>query len=346
MTKIHENTDYKPPIGFAVCIGTTAVKSGLGLRKLEQIYGITDPEKQLDMVAIDASGITTTFPVPMLDEGQQHQTLGPNENLTCPLHDPESLQKAEKNGHIWFMPSDWYLKPGVAKDNVGSGGNPRTGNALGRLNINKITKKLRNKLRLCQDYCKQREILHSSEDEKITSTPVTVAVCASFLGGFGNGNILTVLKILRQLERELKLQIRIVLLGIVMGTLEPTDKVTAARNQEMLLRQLDSCIIGQLKDIQDQSPTMQVLCDSLLLISNANNFGETDSIDKVISHISNYIFSLVHTTLGNQVLERCVDIEETWPDDENGGKLWASTAAITKIHLDAPRIIKCVGYKL
>ena len=88
MTKIHENTDYRPPIGFAVCIGTTAVKSGLGLRKLEQIYGITDPEKQLDMVAIDASGITTTFPVPMLDEGQQHQTLGPNENLTCPLHDP------------------------------------------------------------------------------------------------------------------------------------------------------------------------------------------------------------------------------------------------------------------
>ena len=346
MNNIYENTDYKPPIGFTICIGTTAVKAGLGLRKIEQIYGITDPERQLDMVAIDASGITTTFPVPMLDEGFQHQTLGPNENLTCPLHDHESLQKAEKSGDIWFMPPDWHSRPGVARDNVGSGGNPRTGNALGKLNINKITKKLRNKLRLCQNYCRQREILHSSEDEKITSTPVTVIVCTSLLGGFGSGNTCTVLKILRQLERELQLQVRIVLLGVALGTLEPTDKITAARNQEMLLRQLDSCVIGQFKDIQDTSQTMQVLCDSLLLISNANNFGETDSIDKVISHVSNYIFTLFHTTLGNQVLERCVDIEENVPDDENGGKLWASTAAITKIHLDAPRIVKCVGYKL
>ncbi len=282
----------------------------------------------------------------MLDNDLTHMTLGPKENLPCPLHDDLSLEKAENEGDLWFMPPTWHLRPGVSKGNVGSGGNPRTGNALGILNRNKITKKIRTKLRYCQEYCKQREILDSSQDEKITSTPVTVVVCASFLGGFGNGNVYTVLNILRQLETELNMKIRIVLLAIVMGTLEPTDKETAARNQEMLLRQLDSCIVGQYKDIQNTSPTMRLLCDSLLLFSNANNFGETDSIDKVICHASNYVFGLFHTTLGNQVLERIVDIEETWPDDENGGKLWASTAAITKIHLDVPRVINCVGFKL
>ena len=97
MNKIHEYTDYKPPVAFLVCIGTTAGKAGIGIRKIERIYGITDPEKQLDMVAIDASGITTTFPVPMLDESQQHRTLGPNENLACPLHDSRDSCKVRNN---------------------------------------------------------------------------------------------------------------------------------------------------------------------------------------------------------------------------------------------------------
>jgi hypothetical protein len=344
--KIHEITDYRPPIGVVISSGTSANKASIGLRKLEKIYGIINPESQVNIAAIDASGITNTFPVPMLDDSQQHQTLGPNENLPCPLHDSESLQKAEKNGDLWFMPPDWYLKPGVAKDNAGSGGNPRTGNALGIININDLTKKIRNKLRLCQDYSKQREILCSSEDEKIANASVTVLVCISSLGGFGNGNVYTILKVLHKLQSELELKMKIVLLVMTMGTLEPIDKIAAARNQEMLLRQLDSCMIGQFKDIQDKSSTMRALCDSMLLFSNVNNFGETNSIDKVISHVSNYMFTLFHTTLGNQILEKWVDIEESWPDEENGGKSWASTAAITKIHLDTPRIIKCVSYKL
>ena len=346
MSNLHENTDYQPPIGGFICAGTSAVKVLLGLRKQEHVYGITAQDKQLPAIGVDASGIKTTFQVPMIDPSLQHLTLGPNESLSCPLHDNESLQKAEEDGKLWFMPANWHRQPGVAKDNVGSGGNPRTGKALGKLNINKGTKKIRMMLRQLQDYSTQRQIMESADNEKITSAPITIVVCTSLLGGFGSGNTVTILQIIRKLERELKLSIRIVVLGLVLGTLEPTDKLTAARNQEMLLRQLDSCMVGQMEDIQNQSPQRQLLCDSLVLMSNANNHGEIDSIDKVISHVANYVFSLFHSPLGSQVLERCVDIEETWPDDENGGKLWASTSAITKIHLDVPLIIRGVAYKL
>ncbi|MHC5163367.1 MAG: tubulin-like doman-containing protein, partial [Planctomycetota bacterium] len=343
---MHENTDYKPPIGIMISIGTTAVKVGLALRKQELIYGLDNQEKQLPLVGIDASGIRTTFPVPMIDPSLQDLTLGPNESLACPLHDAESLQQAEEEGKLWFMQPNWHDQPGVAKDNCGSGGNPRTGKALGQLNIHKMTKKIRTMLRLCRDYCKQRDIMNASNDEKITSAPVTIVVCTSFLGGFGSGNTITVLRILRKLERELKLPVRIVLLGLVLGTLEPTDKLTAARNQEMLMRQLDSCMVGQMDDIQSQSPQRHLLCDSMVLMSNSNNHGEITSFDKNVSQAATYVFNLFHSTLGGQVLERIVDIEEFWPDDENGGKLWASTAAITKIHLDVPLIIQCVDLKL
>ncbi|HBG25846.1 MAG: hypothetical protein A2Y10_08315 [Planctomycetes bacterium GWF2_41_51] len=345
MKNIYENTDYKQPMGLAVLTGTSAGKAGVALRKLEKIYGINNSANQVDILHLDAEGIVTTFPVPMVDNTLEHLKLGPNETASCSIHDSKTRTKAENNGELWPMEPDWHLKPGVAKDKFGSGGNPRTGNALGRLNRNHIRKKLRNKLRRCGDYCRQRQLLESS-DNKIADIPITVIVCASFLGGFGNGTVVMILQLIRELAIELKLQVNIILLGMVMGSLEPTDKTVAARNQETLLRQLDACVVGQFKDIENKSETMELLCDSLLLTSNVNNFGEIDNFDKLIAAAANYIFGIFHTTLGNQILEKRVDIEESWPDDDEGGKLWAGTMSFSKIHVDVPRIIECETQKL
>jgi len=345
--KIYETAGETAPIGVAVFLGSSGDKAELAVRKIEDVYERLTPEQKLQMLGLDAEGVIPSFTVPMIDGDMDNMALGPNEFKPVSLPDAESLEKAERAGLLWPMEPPWFKKPGVSKDNHGTGGNGRTGHGLIKLNINRTRKRIRRYLRNCGDYQQQRQVIDKSTDKNAVNMPITVVVCLSFVGGFGTGTLTTLLKIIRQEATELKLPVRIVVLGMCMGSIEPVDKEAAARNQEMLYRELQAYLVGQYRDINDDDHTMhQMLCDSVILISNANNHGEFGNLDNLIVLAAQYIFYLFQTPLGRAIQEKAVDIEETWIKDKLGGQRFISTIGLSKIHLDLPLIIHSVAHKL
>jgi len=344
--KIYETISETAPVGFAVFAGSGAGKTEITLRKLEDIHGMLTSEQKLQMLGLDAEGVIPSFIAQMIDGDIDKMALGPNEFMPVTLPDAESLEKAERAGLLWPMEPNWFRKPGVSKDNHGTGGNSRTGHGLIKLNINRTRKRIRRYLHNCGDYQQQRQVIDKSNDKNAVNMPITVVVCLSFVGGFGTGTLTTLLKIIRQEATELKLPVRIVVLGMYMGSIEPVDKEVAAHNQEMLCRELQAYLVGQYRDINDDHTIHQMLCDSVILISNANNHGEFGNLDNLISLAAQYIFYLLHTPLGRAIQEKAVDIEETWIKDKLGGQRFISTIGLSKIHLDLPRIIYSAAHKL
>ncbi len=281
-TKIYESINETAPVGFALFTGSSGEKVEIAVRKLESVYGMLTPQQKLQMLGLDAEGVIPTFTVPMVDSDMDKMTLGPNEFMPVTLPDAESLEKAERAGSLWPMEANWFKKPGVSKDNNGTGGNGRTGHGLVKLNNNRTHKRIRRYLRNCGDYQQQRQVIDKSNDKNAVNMPITVVVCLSLLGGFGPGTLIELLKIIRQEANELKLPVRIVVLGMCMGSIEPIDKETAARNQEMLYRELQAYLVGQYRNIREDHAMQQPLCDSLILISNTNNHGEFDNLDNLI----------------------------------------------------------------
>ncbi|MFC1675797.1 tubulin-like doman-containing protein [Planctomycetota bacterium] len=345
-TKLYESITETASVGVALFTGSTGEKVEMAVRKLESVYGMLTPQQKLQMLGFDAEGVIPNFLVPMADSDMDKMTLGPNEFMPVTLPDAESLEKAERAGLLWPMEANWFRKPGVSKDNNGTGGNGRTGHGLLKLNINRTRKRVRKILRNCRDYQQQRQVLDKSEDKNAVNMPITAAVCLSLLGGFGTGTLIELLKNIRQEANELKLPVRIVVLGMCMGSIEPIDKETAARNQEMICRELQAYLVGQYSDINKEHTMQQPLCDSLILISDTNNHGGFDNLDNLISQAAQHIFHLFHTPLGRAIQEKAVDIEEAWIKDELGGQRFVSTMGYSNIHLDLPRIICCVANKL
>ena len=341
-TRLNETVSEAAPNGSAVFPGTSRNKTALAIRKLEYLYGQVNSVDKLKIVALDAQGVVSTFPVPMLEANMDEMTLGVHEFAPAVLPDPESLEKAEQTGKLWPMDPGWHKKPGVSKDNLGTGGTPRNGRGMIHLNINLVRKKIRRNLRDCGDYRKQRQLMDKSEGKKAANAAITVVVCLSLLGGFGTGTLITLLRTIREEALALKLPVKIIVLGMVMGSIEPTDREIAARNQAVFLQELNAILSGQYR-FADQGLQGQPLCDSVILISNANNHGEFDNLDRLISLAAQYIFYLFHTTLGQAIQEKAVDIEESWPKDDLGGRRWGSTMSLSKIHLDMPRAIHCIA---
>lgn len=345
-TKLNETVSESAPNGFAVFTGTIANKGAIAIRKLEHIYGQLSTEDKLKIVGLDAQGVIATLPVPMVQANMDRMTLGVNEFVPAVLPDPESLEKAERTGKLWPMDPGWYKKPGVSKDNLGTGGNPRNGRGMISLNINCVRNKIRRNLRGCGNYRLQRQLIDKPNGKMAANAAITVVVCLSLLGGFGTGTLVTLLRLIRDEALELKLPVKIIVLGMVMGSIEPTDRKIAARNESTLLRELNAILVGQYSDVDQVRQIYQPLCDSAILISNANNHGEFNNLDKLIALAAQYIFYLFHTTLGQAIQEKAVDIEESRPKDDLGGRRWGSTMSLSKIHLDMPRAIRCIASML
>jgi hypothetical protein len=345
-TMLHEHIGHIPPAGFAVFVGTSGHKKGIAVRKIEHAYNLTSPEDRLPILGIDAAGITTSFRVHMVDSSLDDVGLGPNEFLAAGLPDCESLQKAEREGKLWRMEPGWHKEPGVIKDDQGTGGNSRKGHGLGALNENRIHKKVRRNIRDCGDYQHQRLLMDKGSNKGAKGMAITVVVCLSLLGGCATGMLRTLLRIIREESLDLKVPVKIIVLAMVKGSIEPADGEVAARNQSMALRELNAALVGGYKDADYDPRINQPLCDSLLLISNRNNWGEFNDLDRLIAVAGQYIFYLFHTALGRAILEKAVDIEECWPDDDLGGRRCVSTMGISKIHLDLPRAIAGTAHML
>ncbi len=317
--KSHEIVKTVSPKGLAVFLGSTANKAGIAARKTEASYGILSDERRLLILASDAQDVQTVFDAPMQDRNLEKTGLGHDELVPAEMGDSESLAKAEHDEKLWMMNSDWHKKPGVCSDNVGTGGNGRIGHALLAQNRNKFRRKIRRNLRAIGDNNLQRQQM-AHDEGKASKKFIPIFVVLSAVGGFGSGTVCPTLQIIRQEARDLKLPVKIIVMCLISGSLEPVDPETAARNQELLLRELQARVTGEYRDLTDNDPVQEPLCDSIILISNANNDGEFNSFDRLIALAAQHIFYYFHTPLGQKIQEKTVDIEAYSPEDHLGGQ--------------------------
>ncbi|MFC1675950.1 tubulin-like doman-containing protein [Planctomycetota bacterium] len=343
--KLFETIKKLSPNGLMVLLGSSANKLGIGVRKTEAVCGLLTDEQKQKILAFDAQDVHSVFDVPIVDKSLEKIELGPNEHIPAEMGDSESLAKAERDKKLWMVASQWHKRPGVCRDNIGTGGNGRIGHALLALNQNKFRRKIRRNLREIGDYQLQR--FHMAKDEsKKAKKFIPVFVCFSCVGGFGTGVLFRVLNIIREEARDLKLPVKIIIMGLISGSLEPVDAETAARNQELVLCELQARLVGEYRDIGDEDSVHEPPCDSVILISNTNNDGEFNNLDRLIAVAAQHIFYFFHTPFGRKIQEKTVDIEEHWHEDYLGGRRCVSTFGYSKIHLDMPRLLLCIAHKL
>ena len=342
-SKLIELIETVPAVGAAICLGTTPRKILLGLRKREASHGIRLPQ-QLRVLSFDVADIEASFSVQVIDKSLEHLTLGPDEAIGLDTGDPRSLESAETDGRLYFSEENYHKNKGVDRDETGTGGNGRKGHAITVMHRNRIKSLIREILRGAGNYKKRQEIIETSGEKKAPKKSIPLFVVTSFAGGMGPGSVATVLMIIRELEIELGITVKIILLGLVLGSLTTTDTPKAARNQGALCKEFTARLVGRYHDL-DQ-PNYTQLCDSFILLSNINNEGEVYSLDELIMIAVDYIFTFFHTPLGREIQERIVDVEETWSKDESGGLRFVSTASPAKIHFDAPRFLWAIAHEL
>ena len=343
--KEHETMKTLPPKGLVLSGGSSGNKVVIAVRKIESLYGLMSDEQKQRILASDAIDVQSVFNVPMLDRDMEKTGLSYDELILAEMSDPESLAKAERDGNLWMTDSSWHKRPGVSKENVGTGGNPRTGHTLSSLNRNKFEHKIKQSLCEIGNYNVQRRQMVDDEG-KTAKSFIPVFVVLSAVGGFGSGTLCPTLQIIRQQARNLNLPVKIIVMCLVSGSLEPADIKTAARNQELVLRELQARGTGEYRDLTDNGSVQEPLYDSLILISNANNDGEFDSLDRLIAIAAQHIFYFFHTPLGQKIQEKTVDIEAEWPKDHLGGQRCVSTLGHSKVHFDKARLLLCTAHKL
>ena len=57
-TKIYESINETAPVGFALFTGSSGEKVEIAVRKHESVYGMLTPQQKLQMLGLDAEGVT------------------------------------------------------------------------------------------------------------------------------------------------------------------------------------------------------------------------------------------------------------------------------------------------
>jgi hypothetical protein len=337
--RIHEKIKVVTPVALVIFLGTSGCKQALLIRFLECIFGVARACR-IKFLAADACGVESRIDVPAVYRDVENITLGPDEFLGIKMPDNEYLARAEREGRLWMMRYGWHLQPNVLFDNSGTGGNQRNGAVLWSLNEEAIRPKINRALRELRDYQVQQQRIDIAAGTKSEVNTIPIIVCGTDLGGMASSRTDDICRMAGQEAYALKCDVRIIRLSLVMGCLNPTDREMAARNQLLSHKRLQAHLDGNYMTIAGENKTRRPVCDSVIMLSDANNDGGINSLEGLYSTAANYIFYLLSTPMGQIIRERAVDIEEGRPKDELGGTLMVSTASISKIHLDIPRIVE------
>jgi hypothetical protein len=327
------------PEALVIFLGTSGRKKASVVRHLESIFGITRLG-QIKLLAFDAAGVESAIAVPSVYPDSENVALGPDEFIGIKLPDNDSLVKAELNGKLWMMKPHWHQNPGIVCDNSGTGGNQRNGAALWSLSENTVRQKINIALRELRDYQSQQQRIDITDGTKSVVNTIPVIVCGTELGGMASSGIDDVCRIAGQEAHALKCDVRITRLSLVLGCINPTDREMAARNELLALKRLQVYREGSYMAPIGDAKIHRPICDSVIMLSDSNNDGNINGLDALYSTAANYIFYLLSTPMGHVLRERAVDIEENLLKDDLGGTLSVSTASISKIHIDLPRVIE------
>lgn len=327
---------------IVVANGTTAIRCLKDLKTREAIAGYTR-EDRVKGLGLDAKGVTHKYPMQTVDKDLQDIDLEPGEIFGTTIGDLESRRQAECGGQIWMSPLGYYKDPGIAGTDCGNGAIVRNARIAFALNEPRFGDQFVSRLRACQDYHQQAPASGKNGAEQPV---IQIYVLASLVGGTGPGTLIPTIEMIAAKAAALKIQVRVTPVVISMGTLNPGDRRTAARNQQLALRSLQAHFEGRLKPLTSVNGDFQLVSDIPLLVSNTNPFGEIADLGGVIALVGQLLRLLVHTTIGPIVYQESINLQDQAVKDNSGDLRRAATFGLSVINLNKEKIQASVIAKL
>jgi hypothetical protein len=258
----------------------------------------------------------------------------------------EALVKMEHRGLLPYMPEGWHANPGPSLDNLGASGDPRVGVTLALINESALLKKLEEALQQAITHENQGRIVVQGGNLNFAQTRTVLRCSFSTVGATGNGSVYWLLhRGARKCAKAQGVQIKVVLDGLIRGTL-PTDKDVnqANMNELVCLTHLRALATSHYVD-PVTGRLMRCPFDFVVLSSNQNNKGSIAALDPLLCHEALANVHFWHHPAGNKMRERLSD-HENWPYDEYGDPGFVFTRSCAIISRDSSRKVDYCSHQV
>ncbi|MHC4654439.1 MAG: tubulin-like doman-containing protein [Planctomycetota bacterium] len=308
-------------------LGSTPILGVQNFRVLD-MANCVDLQDYIKTIAFDAQNVEHNMCLPTVNKELQSVKLMPHEIISGKVGDKKSRLIAEKQGLFWMIEPGFHIDPGVLAENVGTGGDARFGHVLFVSNQNVFSSRFESCLRDCQDY----QHIH-------------VIIIVSFAGGTGNGSVWEVMHIVAQKTVELKINVRITPIVMLTGTLNPGDRYSAIRNEQIALKNLLIHLGGKFRELHHSNGDYQMLCQPPIFISNSNNYGEISSLNRVNASVGHFLNLLCRTQLGPHFHQEAINLQDSNQKDEYGAVKCGATIGLAALNLNKDKVIECTAFE-
>jgi len=263
-------------------------------------------------------------------------SLPTGSTISARYPDRSTIEELEAQGRLGHIPPELLHNGSVATEGLGSGGHPRTGALLFEASREQFDKRLRTALRRTRVDARRWAQIKSGEAKRQRGDKVMVFVVFNIVGGMHGalpGHLTSIYKV----ADDLGVDVKVILVALPLGTIEPANPAQARRNQERILSYLLAEATGRFFSPHAQSESGRrtaPLCDSLILLTNRNRHGEISQLAALRHMIAQMLFLLTQTPAGEFYRERIIDLENNTEADRCGAPRCASTASLSVFSAD------------
>jgi len=142
------------------------------------------------------------------------------------------------------------------------------------------------------------------------------------------------------------LNVRLITIGLCLGTIEPVNLAQGIRNEQASLHLAQADLVADLDYAGDGQPPWTPAARSFILVSNQNRHGAIPTLARLQHLLGLFLFQYVCTPIGRLLDEKIVDVEKDRAAGEFGEPLCASTFGLSVLHLDRERLLRYNGNHL
>jgi len=331
------NNFKNPCMIIKISTGTTGTDCIAISHCLEQIRGLSS-NQCCRTISYDGQNVDNTITLPTVDINLQKSQPPANGQINASLGDYESRKKLVNSGKQWMVDEDFAVDPGILDKNIGVGGNIIYGRALFEANRKEYAAAVENALRSIFNYDLQLAGAHSKIGSNKVAPAVDMFVIASTAGGTGPGSVFQAIETASQAAEDLKINVKITPIILLLGTLDPGDKKNAHLNQWMTLKNLLVRYDGKYKEPVCTNGYCQPVVQPPIFISNTNNHGELSGLKKVESVVARFLDLVCYEQFGQVFFREIINLHDKKQKDSCGANRIGSTFGVSAATLNLEKI--------
>ena len=338
------NNPYKNPrMIVKIGMGTTGTDCVIISHCLELIRGLSFNQCS-HSISYDGQNVDNSISLPTVGKNLQHNQPPPNGQIHAGLGDYESRIKLVKSGKLWMVDKDFAVDPGIVDKNIGVGGNILYGRALFQANVNEFAAKVENALQSIFNYDLQFSSAHSNVGSHKVSPAVDILVIVSTAGGTGPGAIFKAIETVDQTAYNLKINVKITPIILLLGGLNPGDKKGANLNQLMTLKNLLIRYDGKYKEPCCTNGYCQPAIQPPIFVSNYNNHGNLSDLKEVESVVARFLDLLCYEQFGQVFFREIINLHDKKEKDPCGANRIGSTIGLAAININIEKIVEFLTF--